>query len=822
MKKNMIILVLVFAIAKLYGQTYFEITFDGEGAMPETVIVENLTQGTSVEMEGTDVLHLMLEPSQVTEISMRDKKIAVFPNPMEHTCKFEFQNSDFGNVSIKIYSITGKKIFSYNNVLDKGSHSFILSGVSAGSYIISVQTEAELFTGRFVSTNQTEASLSLKHNGEMKSISTTENWESESLTIRNNITYKGYKSIVEMDFDEGDHIKFTAKSEGFFNSFIYDSPTEDKTYTFNFILKEGQCDGITQFTDPRDGIIYNTIGIGDQCWMVENLKYLPSVVGPETTSAIGSYYYVYAYDGNDVNEAIAHKQDEVNIYEIYGVLYNWSAARSACPAGWYLPSDEEWADLEDYLGGDNVAGDKLKDSGVLYWDSPGTDATNESGFTALPGGRFQASFNAFYVLGVRGYWWTDTEFWNNAWVRSMDYDYSQVNRVAFDKMDGISVRCIRDTVQPAATHILNLEVSPENSGEVSGAGVYEEDEVVTVTATANEDYVFVNWTGDTDYIADANESSTTITMPAYDISLTANFEEDYEPATHNLTLNVSPEETGEVSGAGVYEEDEVVTVTATANEGYVFVNWTGDTDYIADANESSTTVTMPAYDITLTANFEEDPDLHQCGENFTDDRDLNVYQTVQIGDQCWMASNLKYLPEVVGPATGSDSFEYYYVYDYNGTVVAAAKATQNYINYGVLYNYLAATNACPPGWHLPSDDEWKQLESHLGMAGSELDFTGWRGTNQGSMLAGSANLWDEGILKSNPNFGTSGFNARPGSGRAAGGVFFAVGTGKVGFWWTSTMTAGGAFTRDLSYEQTAVSRMFNSLANGHSVRCVKN
>ncbi|HOR60830.1 MAG TPA: FISUMP domain-containing protein, partial [Bacteroidales bacterium] len=134
---------------------------------------------------------------------------------------------------------------------------------------------------------------------------------------------------------------------------------------------------------------------------------------------------------------------------------------------------------------------------------------------------------------------------------------------------------------------------------------------------------------------------------------------------------------------------------------------------------------------------------------FTDPRDNYTYQTVQIGSQTWMAENLKYLPSVVGPGTGSNSEAYYYVYGYEGTSISAAKATENYATYGVLYNWTAAMagagssnfnpsevqGICPPGWHLPSDAEWQQLEMYLGMSETDANSTNLlRGTDEGGKL----------------------------------------------------------------------------------------
>src|SRR5690554_1489570 len=184
------------------------------------------------------------------------------------------------------------------------------------------------------------------------------------------------------------------------------------------------------FTDPRDGNVYKIITIGDQVWMAENLAYLPSVnmVADGSEDAAGSYYYVYGYDGTNVADAKA-----TGNYATYGVLYNWTAAmdgeassttnpsgiQGVCPAGWHLPSEAEWAELTNYLGGTVLAGDKLKETGTTHWNTRNIGATNETGFTALPGGTRYGN-GTFYGIGGSGYWWSATEYdATNAWSRYM-------------------------------------------------------------------------------------------------------------------------------------------------------------------------------------------------------------------------------------------------------------------------------------------------------------------------------------------------------------------------------------------------------------------
>jgi len=226
------------------------------------------------------------------------------------------------------------------------------------------------------------------------------------------------------------------------DSVIFYKPTIEETTSGTFI-------------DSRDGNEYNWVQIGDQVWMAENLAYLPSVnmVADGSEDAAGSYYYVYGYDGTNVADAKA-----TDNYATYGVLYNWTAAmdgeassttnpsgiQGVCPAGWHLPSDAEWTELTDYLGGTSVAGGKLKETGTTHWASPNTGATNETGFTALPGGYryFHGTFDDF---GNYGYWWSATETYTNyAWYRFMYYNHYIVNRHDYNKELGFSVRCVRD------------------------------------------------------------------------------------------------------------------------------------------------------------------------------------------------------------------------------------------------------------------------------------------------------------------------------------------------------------------------------------------
>lgn len=190
-----------------------------------------------------------------------------------------------------------------------------------------------------------------------------------------------------------------------------------------------------------DGNVYHPIKIGNQIWMVENLKTTKFSDGvridniKDNTSWNNLTSPAYCWYANDV----ANKT-------VYGALYNWYSVNTGklCPSGWHVPSDEEWTIMTTLLGGENIAGGKLKEAGNAHWINSNLGATNESGFTALPGGN--RIFNGvFDYEGVRGSWWTATDFDSRtAWQRVMYCIYGDVSRSNYYMRFGFSVRCLKD------------------------------------------------------------------------------------------------------------------------------------------------------------------------------------------------------------------------------------------------------------------------------------------------------------------------------------------------------------------------------------------
>ncbi len=227
--------------------------------------------------------------------------------------------------------------------------------------------------------------------------------------------YKGGQISTSIDLKDIDSIKFTP------------------------CTTQPNCGTVTDF----DNNIYNTIAIGTQCWMKENLRVthycngelIPNVTdNTEWTKLTADAYSNYDNSDNNI--------------DIYGRLYNWHAVNDIskiCPTGWHVPSDADWTALTEFLGGESGAGGKMKEAETTHWTDPNTGATNESGFSGLPGGARSSFTGVFGGLGMETYYWSSTECFNTyAWYRFLTNVNADASRSFAWKVTGLSVRCLKD------------------------------------------------------------------------------------------------------------------------------------------------------------------------------------------------------------------------------------------------------------------------------------------------------------------------------------------------------------------------------------------
>jgi len=212
--------------------------------------------------------------------------------------------------------------------------------------------------------------------------------------------------------------------------------TDGPLWVFTTVVEES-----TGTVTDIDGNTYQTVRIGDQWWMAENLKV--------THYRNGNPIPIETADipwRNLTTGAYCNYNNDVNNVAVYGRLYNWYAVndvRNIAPEGWHVPSDAEWQTLVDYLGGNAIAGGKMKETGTTHWNSPNTGATNESGFTARAGGN-RHIWGWFENFGVQARHWSTTEYIIYAWCNFLAYNHSASVRAYSNKTAGYSVRCVRD------------------------------------------------------------------------------------------------------------------------------------------------------------------------------------------------------------------------------------------------------------------------------------------------------------------------------------------------------------------------------------------
>ena len=533
-----------------------------------------------------------------------------------------------------------------------------------------------------------------------------------------------------------------------------------------------------------DNNIYSTVQIGSQCWTQSNLKVskytngdsIPTGLNNSQWSSTTSGSYAI-YDNNPINDSV------------FGKLYNHYAvtdSRGLCPTGWHVPTHSEWNLLAMFLDSNAdticvfceqspIAGGALKSTitqpalgGYIF--SPTSGATNSSGFTGLPGGRRHSS-GGFDWINDFAFWWTSTNQSNsNAWYRNVSAG-GPGGPVQYHepRTFGRSIRCVRDLV--------------------SGGGSATAPTITTTTATS------VTTTGATTggNVTSNGGASITARGVAYGMA-------------QNPTISGTITNNG--TGTGVFTSTLTGLTASTVYYVRAYATNSVGTSY---GNEVSFTTPVP---------FISQPCL---GIPTITDVDGNIYNTIEIGNQCWIQSNLRVSKYRNGDliSTGLSNNAW-------GGASQGAYSIYNNISlndtiYGKIYNGIAATDSrgiCPTGWRVPTHSDFNILAKFLDSNSDTLCNNCTQSSIIGGMLK-STSFWNA------PNTGasnSSGFSAIPGGNRDCSGVYNDLGN-RV-YWFTSTGT-GGRFSnrRIFNNSSSLISENGNTAAfgcNGFSIRCIRN
>jgi uncharacterized protein (TIGR02145 family) len=539
------------------------------------------------------------------------------------------------------------------------------------------------------------------------------------------------------------------------------------------------CPGTPTIADI-DGNVYNTVLIGNQCWMAENLK---------TTYYSNGYPITYPGNNNsnwqnNNNGAYAWYNNSITWKDSYGALYNWYAVNSShklCPTGWHIPQRAEWEVLLFFLGGEELAGPILKTCRQVNsplggncatsihprFDASQVYGTDDLNFSGLPGGRRYNSGNYDHQTQHGNYWGADEYNSTNSYLASLSNQFNKIFLFSTLKNSGLSVRCIRSGDTTLATIVTN--------------------EVTDITMTTAKSGGVVLFDGIADVIQRGIIWST----------------------APNPTVQINEGITIDGAGMGDFESNMTELELATT---YFLKAYAINDKGIAYGQELS---------------FKTDT-IFVCGLSQINDIEENIYNTVLIGNQCWMKENLKTTKYRNGnyisyPGSNNTTWA-------NNTCGAYAWYANDDVwrdIYGALYNWHAVNSyygLCPNGWHVPSDDEWSQLIGFIGGSGSPSGNKLKSCRQISSPLGGDCNTFihPRWVMHST-NYGTDefGFSALPGGARHTDGNFYDL-FGTVGQWWSSTqVNTDLSRRRFISYSNGNIGQDHNYKKLGLSVRCIK-
>ena len=408
-----------------------ELTFtadnNGQYVSLDSILIRNLTQGGDTMLYAPDTILVLEYISGIGDnYGIEENTFTVsqnYPNPSvngQTSVNLYLYEKEY--IEISILDLLGRKVAHYENTLNSGNHSFTFYPGKEKYYLFAVTGNQVTKTIKMVNINSnSETQNKIVYNGYEKNV----------------ISFKSQQEINNFIFTLGDKLRYIgyAKTVDTINGsdVIEDTPQSNETYLFE--ISEGiPCSGISIVT--YEGQSYNTVLIGNQCWLKENLNVGIMINGMQNQT------------NNGLIEKYCWSNDPSNC-ETYGGFYQWNemmqyvtiqVTQGICPQGWRLPTDADWCILEQevdptitcsstsWRGIDG--GTKLKQGG-------------SSGFSALMAGNRQTD-GSFYNSGPSVYFWTSTDVDSNAWYRTLNFGLATVSRFNNNKPFGFSVRCLKD------------------------------------------------------------------------------------------------------------------------------------------------------------------------------------------------------------------------------------------------------------------------------------------------------------------------------------------------------------------------------------------
>jgi uncharacterized protein (TIGR02145 family) len=834
--KRLLFLTVIFFALKTNAQTYL-ISFAGTGGSNtvETVKVENLTSGSSLTMNGNDILRLNFVTGLNEVEDDQSSGLKIFPNPMTDNAILQVSPPCEGNAVFKVIDITGKIVAQIQFYLENSLQEFRISGIKSGFYLISGAGRTYQYSGKLLSNGISDRQITIE---KIASYPKTGEEIPEKVS-------RSMGTIVDMNYSIGDRIKFTGIS-GIYSTVKTDIPSSDKTITFNFIA----C------TDA-DNNNYQVVEIGNQTWMAENLrttKYIdgisiPLVTDNDTWAELSTPGYCWLHN------------DEATFKATFGAIYNWYTidTENICPDGWHVPTTNEWITLTNYLisNGYNFDG-TLTDNKIAKslasrygWESSTTTGSvgntdyaairNMTGFTALESDGRDGNFGVWGAEHGQASWWSSTT--DRVYFSLIFYSVALTQNTVIPTY-GFSVRCIKTegqipTLQTTAINTIAFDCA-NSGGNIKNDGgdpirYYGVCWSTTPNPTINDSHTtfdshtttihstdffsssLTGLTGNTRYYVRAYATNFAGIGYGDELSFMTNSVKSLLTSVSSLTQTTANCNVSITSCCDAIVTERGVCWNTVPNPT-IADNFTsegsGEGSFISNISglTQNTAYFVRAYAKLDDIIYYGNELILKTYSGTVTDIDGNIYNTVTIGSQVWMAENLKTI-------TYNNGIPILYVTD--PQVWDGNPPTPNYcwLNndeaaykslYGALYNWhtVESGNLCPIGWHVPSNDEWSTLATFLGgesTAGGKLKETGTEHWNIPN--AGATN--------------ETGFSALPGGRRSENGLSFEL-PGLGGFWWSSTVSPSlWAISIDMNNKSNVLGTKSSGQRYGLSVRCLK-
>lgn len=422
----------------------FTAKHSGQHVSLNEVHIENLTQGGDTILYAPDtvlvldyIVNISDNPSSAGTMFTISQN---YPNPIISKTNIDLELYEAKNTLIRVSNLLGQEVLRQELLLHRGNHTFIFIPGSSRLYFLTVQIGQQYRTIKMLNSSYC-----------LESSNTCEMVYDGPQCIQ--YIYKFLNQDQNFVYNSGDSLIYIASTSLGYR-ILKDVPVGNQFYTFEY-TSGTPCPGLHTISD-NDGNVYNTILIGTQCWMKENLKTTTYTDGTPIQNATEDSTWFNLTTG-----AYVWYENDISWKNIYGAIYNWYSVANPsglCPEGWHVPSADEWVSLSNTIGGvynaielkscrqvDSPLGGNCNVSEHPRWDQYSTyHGTDYFRFSGLPGG-FRYEFGSFGNLGRIGYWWSSSEHWpTTAKSRSMSYSSSILSGCAQIKERGFSVRCLKD------------------------------------------------------------------------------------------------------------------------------------------------------------------------------------------------------------------------------------------------------------------------------------------------------------------------------------------------------------------------------------------